>query len=163
DVPVPSEFDPADSAISLIDNNPHQFCVCIESHDLAEMPDQTTLGLATEQLALLPNSRPSSVDDIIHLDCISSGVNCIASDVFDQKVTRLLDLCEFISNQANNYDRRILIHCADGYTETSLLALTYLMYQENLNLPQAYLKLQKTRSFFVYQNDIATLRGIEKR
>ncbi|CAG8738161.1 5879_t:CDS:2, partial [Acaulospora morrowiae] len=163
DVPISSDFDPADSAISLIDDNPHQFCVCIESHDLAEMPDQTTLCLATEQLALLPNSRPSSIDDIIHLDCISSGVGCITTEMFDLKITKLLDLCEFISNQAKNCDHKILVHCADGYTETSLLALTYLMFQENLTLPQAYLKLQKTRSFFVYQNDVITLRKIEKR
>ncbi|CAG8806681.1 19689_t:CDS:2, partial [Dentiscutata erythropus] len=70
DVPISSDLDPADSAISLIDDNPHQFCVCIESHDLAEMPDETTLCFAAGQLSLL--SKSFTTDDIIHLDCISS-------------------------------------------------------------------------------------------
>ncbi|CAG8564283.1 6719_t:CDS:2, partial [Scutellospora calospora] len=164
DVPVPSGLDPSDpsdSAISLIDDNPHQFCVCIESHDIAEMPDKDTLCFITEQLAQIHLPR-LSIDDIVHLDCISTGLGFNSPDVFNYAVTRLLDLCEFISNQANNYNHKILIHCADGYTETSLFALTYLMYHENLNLPQAYLKLQKIRSFFVYSHDVDTLAGIER-
>ncbi|CAG8620606.1 13292_t:CDS:2 [Dentiscutata erythropus] len=164
DVPVSNgldPLDPADSAISLIDDNPHQFCVCIESHDIAEIADKDTLCFITEQLAQIPQSR-ISVDDIVHLDCISTGLGFNTPDVFDFAVTRLLDLCEFISDQANNYDHKILVHCTDGYTETSLFALTYLMFHENLNLPQAYLKLQKTRSFFVYPHDVDTLLKIEK-
>src|SRR6266540_2624701 len=156
-------MDPADSAISLIDDNPHQFSICIESHDLAEMPDQVILKLATEQLASVSMCRPTPMDDIIHIDCISSGVGCNNAGSFDTITARLMDLCEFISTQANKFEHRVLIHCADGYTETSLLALTYLMFNESLKLPQAYLKLQKTRSFFVYPNDVTTLLAIEKR
>src|SRR4051794_33261816 len=156
-------MDPADSAISLIDDNPHQFSICVESHDLAEMPDNATLKLAAQQLANVPTCRPTPMDDIIHIDCISSGVGCTNATAFDAIATKLIDLCEFISTQSNKFDRKVLIHCADGYTETSLLALTYLMYNENLKLPQAYLKLQKTRSFFVYPTDVKTLLTIEKR
>ncbi|CAG8459894.1 13851_t:CDS:2 [Funneliformis caledonium] len=144
DVPVSSDMDPADSAISLIDDNPRQFSICIESHDLAEMADQTTLKLATEQLASLSTCRRTSIDEIIHIDS------------FDAIATRLIDLCEFISTQANKFDHKILIHCADGYTETSLLSLTYLMFNENLKLPQAYLRLQKTR------NEKKDIENIEK-
>ncbi|KAF0530561.1 Dual specificity protein phosphatase PPS1 [Gigaspora margarita] len=154
-------LDPADSAISLIDDNPHQFCVCIESHDIAETPDKDTLCFITEQLAQIPQPR-ISIDDIVHLDCISTGLGFNTPDAFDFAVTRLLDLCEFVSDQANNFDHKILIYCTDGYTETSLFAITYLMFRENLNLPQAYLKLQKTRSFFVYPHDMDTLLKIEK-
>ncbi|CAG8448545.1 14285_t:CDS:2 [Cetraspora pellucida] len=164
DVPVSNGLDPlnpADSAISLIDDNPHQFCVCIESHDIAEIPDKDTLCFITEQLAQIPQSR-ISIDDIVHLDCISTGLGFNTPDVFDFAITRLLDLCEFISNQANDFDHKILIYCTDGYTETSLFALTYLMFHENLSLPQAYLKLQKIRSFFVYSHDVDTLMRIER-
>jgi dual specificity MAP kinase phosphatase len=127
------------------------------------MPDSATLRLAAEQLANVPTCRPTPMDDIIHIDCISSGVTCNNATTFDVIATKLIDLCEFISTQSNKFDRKVLIHCADGYTETSLLALTYLMCNENLKLPQAYLKLQKTRSFFVYSNDVTTLLTIEKR
>ncbi|GBC08706.1 hypothetical protein RclHR1_08320005 [Rhizophagus clarus] len=163
DVPVSSDMDPADSAISLIDDNPHQFSICIESHDLADMLDKSALKVFSDQLANVPTCRPTPMDDIIHIDCISSGVGCNNAAAFDSIATKLIDLCEFISTQANKFDRKVLIHCADGYTETSLLTLTYLMYNENLRLPQAYLRLQKTRSFFVYPNDVTTLLTIEKR
>ncbi|RIA98714.1 hypothetical protein C1645_749074 [Glomus cerebriforme] len=163
DVPVSSDMDPADSAISLIDDNPHQFSICIESHDLAEMPDTAALKVFADQLANVPTCRPTPMDDIIHIDCISSGVGCNNAAAFDTIATKLMDLCEFISSQSNKFDRRVLIHCADGYTETSLLAITYLMFNENLKLPQAYIKLQKTRSFFVYSNDVTMLLTIEKR
>nr|CAG8550662.1 4254_t:CDS:2 [Entrophospora candida] len=163
DVPISTELDPADSAISLIDDNPHHFCICIEAHDLGEMPDKETLQRLTEGLSTIPKSRPISIKDIIHVDCMSSAVGCNSTASYDSLITKLLDLCEFISEKANNDDRKILIHCADGYTETSLLALTYLMYNETLRLPQAYLRLQKTRSFFVYPSDVTTLLNIEKR
>ncbi|OCH85564.1 hypothetical protein OBBRIDRAFT_298822 [Obba rivulosa] len=60
---------------------------------------------------------------------------------------------------------KILIHSADGYTESSVLGLTLLMAHRALALPAAYLTLQleKRRSFFVYQADIPLLRRIEAR
>lgn len=61
--------------------------------------------------------------------------------------------------------RRILIHCVDGYTDSSLLALAYIMYDRVVSLPQAYLYLQndRQRSFFVYPSDVAILGALEKR
>ncbi|CAG8616303.1 7314_t:CDS:2 [Ambispora leptoticha] len=167
DVPVLSENDPADSAISLIDENPHQFSICIESHDVAELPTREALINVAEALDKLPSSPTSSphssANELIHLDCISSGVNYNTPAALDAIATKMVDLCEFISQQANGYDRKVLIYCIDGYTETSLLALTYLMYNDDLKLPAAYLKLQETRSFFVYQNDVPTLQAIEQK
>lgn len=61
--------------------------------------------------------------------------------------------------------RRVLIHCLDGYTDSSILALSYIMYDRAISLPQAYLYLQNEckRSFFVYSSDVAFLQAIEKR
>lgn len=58
---------------------------------------------------------------------------------------------------------KILIYSADGYTESSVLALSILMALRGISLPEAYLELQieKRRSFFVYQNDVGVLRRIE--
>ncbi|CAG8591254.1 1243_t:CDS:2 [Ambispora gerdemannii] len=167
DVPVINENDPSDSAISLIDDNPHQFSICIEAHDVAELPTREVLISVAEALDKLPSSPPSSphssANELVHLDCVSSGVNYSTPAALDVIATRMIDLCEFISQQANGYDRKILIYCIDGYTETSLLALTFLMYNEDLRLPAAYLKLQETRSFFVYPNDVNTLLVIEQK
>ena len=60
---------------------------------------------------------------------------------------------------------KILIYSADGYTESSVLALCLLMALRGLSLPQAYLELQvvKKRSFFVYQSDLGLLRKVETK
>ena len=60
---------------------------------------------------------------------------------------------------------KVLIYSADGYTESSVLALCLLMALRGLSLPQAYLELQvvKRRSFFVYQSDLGLLKKVESR
>ncbi|KAI0760995.1 hypothetical protein BD413DRAFT_648260 [Trametes elegans] len=60
---------------------------------------------------------------------------------------------------------KILIYSADGYTESSVLALCILMAIRGISLPEAYLTLQveKRRSFFVYQSDLGVLRRVEAR
>ena len=60
---------------------------------------------------------------------------------------------------------KILIYSADGYTESSVLALCILMALRQCSLPEAYLTLQveKRRSFFVYQSDLGVLRRVEAR
>lgn len=60
--------------------------------------------------------------------------------------------------------RRVLLHCPDGYTETSVLALSYLMYVRDLSLAEAYLDLQlrADRSFFVYPADVAVLEAVDR-
>ncbi|KAK5165115.1 tyrosine/serine/threonine protein phosphatase pps1 [Saxophila tyrrhenica] len=61
--------------------------------------------------------------------------------------------------------RKILIHCADGYTESSLLALAYFMYAHCVPCHTAWLELHrdKGRNFFAYSSDVALLRAIQPR
>jgi len=61
--------------------------------------------------------------------------------------------------------RKILIHCTDGYTESSLLALAYYMYAECVPVHEAWLRLhmEKHRNFFAYGSDVALLRAIQPR
>ncbi len=69
---------------------------------------------------------------------------------------------------------KVLIYSADGYTESSVLALCLLMALKGLTLPEAYLELQcevggiegdgrggPGRSFFVYAGDLGVLRRWE--
>jgi hypothetical protein len=60
---------------------------------------------------------------------------------------------------------KLLLHSADGYTESSLAALCLLMSVKGLTLPEAYLDLQigKRRSFSVYQLDMGVVRRVETR
>ncbi|THU92816.1 hypothetical protein K435DRAFT_967526 [Dendrothele bispora CBS 962.96] len=58
---------------------------------------------------------------------------------------------------------KILFYSQDGYTESSVPALSLLMAVKKLDLPQAYLELQieKKRSFFVYQVELGFLRRVQ--
>ena len=61
--------------------------------------------------------------------------------------------------------RKILIHCSDGYTESSLLAVAYFMFAEGLTVPEAWVRLHRDRgrNFFAYASDVALLRAIQPR
>ena len=61
--------------------------------------------------------------------------------------------------------QRVLIHCADGYTESSLLGLAYYMYAHCVPAHTAWLDLHvdKQRNFFAYPTDVALLVAIQER
>lgn len=56
-----------------------------------------------------------------------------------------------------------LIYCSDGYTELSLLVLSYLMYAEDVPLEDAILNLHNKygRPFYIFSNDVQVLRKVE--
>lgn len=62
-------------------------------------------------------------------------------------------------------ERKILIHCTDGYTESTLLGLAYFTYATGLPVPKAWLDLHvnKKRNFFAYPSDVALLTTIAPR
>ncbi|KAK3387578.1 hypothetical protein B0H63DRAFT_493769 [Podospora didyma] len=61
--------------------------------------------------------------------------------------------------------RKILIHCADGYTESTLLGIAYYSYSTGQPIPDAWLDLHTTmeRNFFAYPSDVALLSAIAPR
>ncbi|KJZ78878.1 hypothetical protein HIM_01651 [Hirsutella minnesotensis 3608] len=61
--------------------------------------------------------------------------------------------------------RKILIHCADGYTESTMLGIAYLSYSEGRPIPETWLHLHtaKHRNFFAYPTDVALLTAIAPR
>lgn len=69
------------------------------------------------------------------------------------------------ADSSNASGRKILIHCTDGYTESSLLGLAYYMYAECVTAHDAWLHLhrEKGRNFFAYGSDVALLRAIQPR
>ena len=60
---------------------------------------------------------------------------------------------------------KVLIHCADGYTESTLLGLAYFMYAEAVPLHEAWLRLhcEKKRNFFAYPSDVTLLASLQPR
>lgn len=61
--------------------------------------------------------------------------------------------------------KKILIHCADGYTETTLLSIAYYMYAQGVPVHTAWLQMHRDRSrnFFAYPSDVALLTSIQDR
>jgi dual specificity MAP kinase phosphatase len=61
--------------------------------------------------------------------------------------------------------RKVLIHCADGYTESTLLGVTYFMFAHGLPVSEAWIRLHRElrRNFFAYPTDVALLTSIQPR
>lgn len=149
------------------------FDIFIDANDLAQPPGFHTLKRTAE----LSYSAPQ------HLEFPSSG------SIMPQAQTKsgpdpLREMCEWIQRLANPrsaseaddededesdgdvrmkplspQSRKILIHCTDGYTESTLLALAYYMYAEQVPAHEAWLRLhcEKKRNFFAYPSDVALL------
>ena len=67
--------------------------------------------------------------------------------------------------QCPEQPRKVLIHCPDGYTESTLLGVTYFMYAHGYTVPEAWVKLHRefARNFFAYSTDVALLTAIQTR
>lgn len=61
--------------------------------------------------------------------------------------------------------RKILIHCGDGYTESTLLAIAYYSFSSGRSVPDAWLHLHNTlgRNFYAYPADVSLLTSIAPR
>ncbi|KAI9873724.1 MAG: tyrosine/serine/threonine protein phosphatase pps1, partial [Watsoniomyces obsoletus] len=47
--------------------------------------------------------------------------------------------------ELNARTRKVLLHCADGYTETSMLAVAYFMFAEGLPVHEAWVRLHRDK------------------
>lgn len=57
--------------------------------------------------------------------------------------------------------KRVLIHCTDGYTESTMFAIAYYMFAHSVPVSRAWLDMhvQKKRNFFSYPSDVALLNS----
>jgi dual specificity MAP kinase phosphatase len=156
------------------------FDIHIECSDVGHLPDSKYLR---EMRSYLDNSKHQP----LHMEFTSSG--SILPPTWSQvEVDSLMEMCRWIYEIANADDldtapirkdsvgdilmmnkglrpQKILIHCTDGYTETSLLALAYYMYAEGVPVHEAWAQLhrEKGRNFFAYPSDVSLLRAIQPR
>lgn len=155
------------------------FDIFIEANDLAQPPDAHTLKRISE----LSYSAPQ------HLDFPSSG-SIIPQTHAKSGSDPLKMMCQWMQGLANPSStpntsedeesdsdgdiqmkvlnprsRKILIHCTDGYTESTLLALAYYMYAEQIAAHEAWLRLHcdRKRNFFAYPSDVALLASLQPR
>ncbi|KAI8942559.1 hypothetical protein NX059_000618 [Plenodomus lindquistii] len=158
-----------------------QFDMLIEATDLAHVPEARSLR------ALKMGLERTQRKVAMHMEFPSSG-SIMPPTWSHSEVDGLMDMCKWIFELANPSEakrakrrgsdedeaiemndiatpRKFLIHCTDGYTETTLLALAYFMYAEGLPVHEAWIQLhrQKGRNFFAYPSDVALLTAIQPR
>lgn len=161
---TPYTLSSADRALAILEQEGQAF---EEVRQLLE-DDSEGASIIEERVTLL---RPH-VQDLVHLECPASSNNVQQNArAQTQFINGMVDLALWIRGQATpsrdsgKLARRVLLHCADGYTETSVLAITYIMLTRRCSTPDAYLFLQNEaqRSFFVYPADSKILSRVEER
>ncbi|KAJ9127823.1 hypothetical protein QFC24_000107 [Naganishia onofrii] len=165
--------------------NPLNVDLVIEAHDLADIPTETTAHTLKQVLARrvkpkrslrhpIASSRSQHLppdDEPIYLEIASSSRarQCMQNshEILANRLIALVDAIYALNNPRGTKASpvRTLVFCDDGYTETSVFALTYLMVSRKLSLKEAYLHLQLAckRSFFVYQFDVPFLSVVEHK
>lgn len=160
---------------------PEAYDMLIEATDLAHVPEPRSLRAL--RMGLERVHRKSA----LHMEFPSSG-SIMPPTWAHGEIDGLMAMCKWMYELANPQEvrrskrrrededeaiemvdtatpRKFLIHCTDGYTETTLLALTYFMYAEGLPVHDAWIKLhrEKGRNFFAYPSDVALLTAIQPR
>ena len=155
------------------------FDICVECNDHANMPDTKVFAFKSKQL----QNRVG--DDPVHISFPSSG-SIMPSSWAPAEADGILRMCQWVYNlthvaqpipctpdkdgdipmtEMTPRTRKVLFHCPDGYTETSMLTVAYYMFAEGVPLHDAWIQLHcdKKRNFFAYASDVALLRSIEPR
>lgn len=154
-----------------------EFDLFIDTNDLAGIPEPHVLENLEKKLQNGPQ----------RLEFPSSGSAMPPSCLSDEKTEsdNLVNTMRWLHSMANPDESvdgtdpegditmaspvrrpcKILIHCPDGYTESSLLALAYTIFAEGLPANQAWLKLHcdKKRNFFAYPIDVTYLSSMQER
>jgi dual specificity MAP kinase phosphatase len=115
--------------------------------------------------------RSNTDEDYVSLECAGS-CRTITGQMRNLTVMtdRVVELVYFLRKLVEGRDRsgrrrRVLVHCQDGYTESSIIVLAYIMSSLSISLPEAFLHLQNQaqRSFFLYPSDKPLLRRVDAR
>ncbi|KAL4968781.1 tyrosine/serine/threonine protein phosphatase PPS1 [Aspergillus stella-maris] len=148
------------------------FDLMIEANDLAGIPGPRYLANLAKRLASEPQ----------RLEFPSSG-SLVSPSPESRDVDDLINTLRWMYYLANpeipetdaegdipmdeppKTSRKILIHCPDGYTESSLLVIAYTMFAEGIPASEAWLRLhrEKKRNFFAYPTDVKFLRDLQER
>ncbi|KAB8225254.1 hypothetical protein BDV33DRAFT_163926 [Aspergillus novoparasiticus] len=150
------------------------FDLLIEASDFASLPGPRFLAKLNKQLddgpqrlefpssgsILPPSGDDREVDDLVNT---VRWLYYLANP--DEPENRPDSDGDIAMDPIAKKPRKILIHCPDGYTESSLLVIAYVMFAEGVTAPDAWLKLHcdKKRNFFAYPSDVTFLSAVQAR
>ncbi|VEU23041.1 DEKNAAC104022 [Brettanomyces naardenensis] len=97
----------------------------------------------------------------IHLEFPPSGSLTLA-DMSENDILAVVNVCKLCYFRCSD-KFPALFYCSDGYTETSLLAICFVMYAEGISLDEALIKLHTRygRPFFIFKTDYVLLAKLE--
>jgi dual specificity MAP kinase phosphatase len=138
---------------------------------LPEAKTKRTASPSADDLARQQRHRSRLAKQYVALDCAGSCRTLTGQMRNLASMTdKVVDLVYFLRKIVEGRDktgikRRILVHCQDGYTESSIVVLSYLMSSLSCSLAEAFLHLQLNakRSFFLYPSDKPLLRKIDAK
>ncbi|WWD16740.1 hypothetical protein CI109_101171 [Kwoniella shandongensis] len=141
----------------------------------SDVPAKRTASPSPDQRNLRPRSNlvngPLAEPEYVALECAGScrtitGQTRNLSHMTDKVIELVYFLRKIVEGRdTSGKKRRVLVHCQDGYTESSIIVLAYIMSSLSISLPEAFLHLQLVakRSFFLYPSDKPLLRKIDSR
>ena len=144
----------------------------IEASDLASIPGPRSLATVDKKLESGPQRMefPSSGSIVLPSDStreVEDFVNTVRWIYYlaHPEPIEEMDHEGDVKARSPTDPFRVLIHCGDGYTESTLLAVAYFMFAEGVPVHEALLKLHcdKKRNFFAYPTDVAFLSHIQTR
>lgn len=137
------------------------FVLC---HNEAQFPKELQLQDLLFKYTITSH-KASDVSDFHQLEFPSSG-SIGLGDLKKLSLMSFVNTCKLMylySSCVTEDGLSTLIYCSDGYTELSLLVLSYLMYAEDVPLEEAILNLHNKygRPFYIFSNDVPVLRKVE--
>lgn len=145
----------------------------IEASDLASIPGPRYLAMIDKQLEegpqriefpssgsmALPSGNTRELEDLVNT------IRWIYYLAHPEPTEEAEADGDISGGPSRKQPRSVYIHCADGYTESSLLAVAYFMFAEGVPAHEAWLRLhcQQGRNFFTYPTDVAFLRHVQPR
>ncbi|AET40662.1 tyrosine/serine/threonine protein phosphatase PPS1 Ecym_6282 [Eremothecium cymbalariae DBVPG len=121
---------------------------CVES---APLPSCTEIEYHMNQL-----------ESSIELKFPSSGSIGLGNLTLES-IKSFVNICHLIHQFRKKTDRWSLIYCSDGYTETSLLVVAYLIFNWDVSLDEVLLRLHNEleRPFFLFPVDLQVLGHLQ--
>ncbi|KAB5585392.1 hypothetical protein GE09DRAFT_25018 [Coniochaeta sp. 2T2.1] len=165
----------------------HRYDILIECTDLgrlnpsalkaiADHPDepivQPDLDFPSSGSILAPSWSHTEADGILetckwiyHLAHGTHPSTGDAAETDDDGDSVMGDASEPSRRGRPRHPKTILIHCADGYTESTMLGIAYYSYSSGRPVPDAWLNLhtREKRNFFAYTSDVALLSSLALR
>lgn len=143
----------------------------IEASDLASIPGPRYLAQIDKQLKdgpqrmefpssgsiVLPSGNTREVEDLVNT------IRWIYYLAHPEPAEEPDHDGDVAMTHSSKKPRTVYIHCVDGYTESTLLAVAYFMFAEGVPAHEAWLRLHcdQKRNFFAYPPDVAFLRHVQ--